>query len=112
MEKIDFLTFKFALDFSKHLNEFNPKKDSNFIVIEQSDQKLSIQEDTSFPIEEKDFQMLIFVDSQDSKESNKPTLKWEKLLRRLSKLDGSLFITMQFTPTKNSSKDESNKTDA
>jgi hypothetical protein len=109
MEQIKLNSLKFALDFSMQLNQTNPSKDYNYVIIEKDDNNVTITEDTAYPIEKEDYNMLMFVDSQLRDAPIKPLEKWKKLLDRLAELDGLVFITIQYRPIPKDSKHEGNK---
>ena len=108
MEQIKLNSLKFALDFSMQLNQTNPSEEYNYVIIEKDDNNVTITEDTAYPIEKKDYNMLMFVDSQVKDAPIKPLEKWKKLLDRLTELDGLVFITIQYRPIPKKSTHESN----
>lgn len=108
MEQIKLNSLKFALDFSMQLNQTNPSEEYNYVIIEKDDNNVTITEDTAYPIENEDYKMLMFVDSQLKDAPIKPLEKWKKLLDRLAELDGLLFITIQYRPIPNEPTHESN----
>lgn len=107
MEQIKLSSLKFALDFSMQLNQTNPGEDYNYVIIQKTEDNVIITEDDNYPIEDADYKMLMFVDSQLKDAPIKPLEKWKKLLDRLAGLDGLVFITIQFRPTPNTPTDES-----
>lgn len=108
MEQIKLNSLKFALDFSMQLNQTNPSEEYNYVIIEKDDNNVTITEDTAYPIENEDYKMLMFVDSQLKDAPIKPLEKWKKLLDRLTELDGLVFITIQYRPIPNEPTHESN----
>lgn len=108
MEQFKVNTLRSALDFSMQLNQTNPSENYSYVIIEKTGDKLTITEDKSYPIEDADYKMLMFVDSQLRNAPIKPLEKWKKLLDRLAELDGLVFITVQFKPNPKTPEHESN----
>ena len=108
MEQIKLNSLKFALDFSMQLNQTNPSEEYNYVIIEKDDNNVTITEDKAYPIENEDYNMLMFVDSQLKDAPIKPLEKWKKLLDKLTELDGLVFITIQYRPIPNDPAHEGN----
>lgn len=108
MEQFKVNSLKFALDFSMQLNQTNPSENYSYVIIEKNGDDVTITEDDSYPVEDADYKMLMFVDSQLKAAPIKPMEKWKKILDRLAELDGLVFITIQFRPMPKTPANESN----
>jgi len=108
MEQIKLNSLKLALDFSLQLNQTNPSENYNYVVIGKTEDDFTITEDNSYPVEDADYKVLVFVDSQLKDAPVKPIEKWKKILDRLAELDGLVFINIQFRPSPKTPTDESN----
>lgn len=108
MEQFKVNSLKFALDFSLQLNQTNPSENYSYVVIGKTDDDFTITEDNSYPVEDTDYKMLVFVDSQLKDAPIKPIEKWKKILDRLAELDGLVFVNIQFRPSPKTSAHESN----
>lgn len=99
MEQLELDALKIATALAIQLNRRDHSNSNCNVILQQTKDTIIVVRSIDYPIEELDYTALLFIDAKKSTDQPNSVEKWKTLIDRLSKLDGVLMVSIDFTPT-------------